>query len=70
VLSRDGTFAKLRKNTSVELALRLRANGRTKVHLFEAQVSTVGRDGAALIFSNADIDAYSALLHLTLNHQR
>ncbi len=65
VLARDGTLTSLRKSASVELALRMRANGKTKTHVFQAQVSSVGHDGATLTFNDADIDAYSALLHLT-----
>ncbi len=67
VLARDGTLSRLRKNTPVELALRMRANGKTKTHVFQALVSAVGHDGASLTFKDADVDAYSALLHLALH---
>ncbi|HEX9626021.1 MAG TPA: PilZ domain-containing protein [Acidiferrobacterales bacterium] len=65
VLASDGSLTRLTKNESVELALKLRANGKVKTHVFQAQVRSVDRRGAGLSFSDADVDAYSALLHLT-----
>ncbi len=70
VLARDGTLSRLRKNTPVELALKMRANGKTKIHLFKAEVTAVDHNGAALVFRDADVDAYSALLHLALYKSR
>lgn len=66
VLARDGTLSRLPKYAPVELALKMRTDGKTKTHLFRAEVSAVGHNGASLVFKDADIDAYSALLHLAL----
>lgn len=66
VLSSDGTLTKLSKDEPVEIAIKLRTNGKVKTHLFRAQVTTVSRQGAGLSFHDADVDAYSALLHLNI----
>lgn len=65
VLASDGTLTRLTRNESVDLAIKMRANGKIKTHVFHAQVRSVDRSGAGLVFSDADVDAYSALLHLT-----
>jgi hypothetical protein len=35
--------------------------------VLHARVESKGRDGINLVFTSADIDTYSALLHLNLN---
>lgn len=67
VLGRDGTLTRLPKDASVEIALKLNTNGKTRTHVLHARIERKGRDGTSLVFTNADIDAYSALLHLNLN---
>ncbi|MBS1245860.1 MAG: hypothetical protein H6R47_59 [Proteobacteria bacterium] len=67
VLGRDGTLTRLPKDAPVEVALKLNANGRTRTHVLHARVESKGRDGINLVFTSADIDTYSALLHLNLN---
>lgn len=64
VIARDGTLTKLTAHSPVEVALKMRTNGQIKTHLFKAHVTRVSREGAQLEFSDADVDAYSALLHL------
>ena len=44
----------------------LNANGKTSTHVLRARVESKGRDGINLVFTSADIDTYSALLHLNL----
>jgi hypothetical protein len=66
VLGRDGTLTRLPKDAPVEIALKLNANGKTSTHVLRARVESKGRDGINLVFTSADIDAYSALLHLNL----
>jgi hypothetical protein len=66
VVAKDGTLTKLPANSMVEVALKMRTNGQVKTHLFKAHVTRVNREGAQLEFSDADVDAYSALLHLGL----
>jgi hypothetical protein len=51
----------------VEDALKLNANGKTHTHMLRARVESKGRDGINLVFTGADLDTYSALLHLNLN---
>src|SRR4030067_2646277 len=64
VLGRDGTLTRLPKDAPVEVALKLNANGKTRTHVLRARVESKGRDGINLVFTSADIDTYSALLHL------
>ena len=66
VLGRDGTLTRLPKDAPVEVALKLNANGKTSTHVLRARVESKGRDGINLVFTSADIDTYSALLHLNL----
>jgi hypothetical protein len=70
IIAKDGTLTKLAAHTPVEVALKLRTNGKTKTHLFKAQVTRVNREGAQLEFSDADVDAYGALLHLGIGKHR
>jgi len=67
VLGRDGTLKRLPKDAPVEVALKLNANGETRTHVLRARVESKGRDGINLVFTGADIDTYSALLHLNLD---
>lgn len=67
VLGRDGTLTRLPKDAPVEVALKLNANGKTRTHVLRARIESKGRDGINLVFTTADIDTYSALLHLNLN---
>jgi hypothetical protein len=68
VLGRDGTLTRLPKDAPVEVALKLNTNGTTRTHVLRARVESKGRDGINLVFTGADIDTYSALLHLNLNN--
>lgn len=67
VLGRDGSLTRLPKNTAVEIALKLNIDGKTRTHVLRARVERKTRDGTNLVFTNADLDTYSALLHLNLN---
>ncbi len=67
VMAKDGKLSALSAKMPVEVALKMRTNGITKIHLFKAEVTRVTRDGAQLQFNHADVDAYSALLHLGLS---
>ena len=69
VLARDGTLSRLRRNSPVELALKMHANGKTSVHVLQAEIKQVTHDGAMLVFKDADISAYGALLHLSLQQE-
>lgn len=66
VLGHDGTLTRLPKDARVDVALKLNAGGRTKTHLLRARIESKNRDGTSLVFTDADIDTYSALLHLNL----
>jgi hypothetical protein len=68
-MARDGTLSRLGANTPVEVALKMHTSGKTKVHIFKAHVTRADRSGAQVEFSDADIDAYSALLHLAISHK-
>ncbi len=67
VLGRDGALTRLPKDAPVDIALKLRTNGTTRTHVLRARVERKGRDGINLVFTGADIDTYSALLHLSLD---
>lgn len=64
VLGRDGTLTKLPRDAKVDVALKLNTQGQTKTHLLRARVDRKTRDGTGLVFTDADIDAFSALLYL------
>ena len=64
VLGRDGALTRLPKDTTVDVALRFNANGKNQVHRLRARVEERNRDGTSLVFTDADIETYSALLHL------
>jgi hypothetical protein len=66
VLGRDGALTRLPKDATVEVALRLNTNGKNQLHRLRARVEDRTRDGTSLVFTDADIDTYSALLHLDL----
>lgn len=67
VLGRDGTLTRLPKNSVVDVALKLNINGQTRTHVLRARVESKDRDGINLVFTSADLDTYSALLHLNPN---
>ena len=67
VVGRDGSLTRLPKDAPVEVALKLNAQGKTRTHVLRARVESKGRDGIGLVFTGADVDTYSALLHLNLN---
>lgn len=66
VLGRDGTLTRLPKDAPVDIALKLHTNGKTRTHVLRARIEGKSRDGTSLVFTSADIDTYSALLHLNL----
>ena len=67
VLGRDGSLTRLPRNSHVDVALKLNTDGRTRTHHLRARVESRGRDGTNLVFTDANIDTYSALLHLNLD---
>jgi hypothetical protein len=66
VLGQDGALTRLPKDAPVDIALKLRTNGRISTHVLRARVEHKGQNGTNLVFTGADIDTYSALLHLSL----
>ena len=64
VLGRDGTLTKLPRDATVDVALKLKTGAATKTHVLRARVDRKTRDGTSLVFTEADIDAFSALLYL------
>jgi hypothetical protein len=66
VLGRDGTLTRLPKDAPVEVALRLNVSGKTHTHVLRARIESKGPEGTNLVFTSADIDTYSVLLHLNL----
>lgn len=66
VLGRDGTLTRLPKDAPVEIALKVNIGGKTSTHVLRARIERKSRDGTNLVFTNADLDTYSALLHLNL----
>ena len=67
VLGQDGALTRLPKDAPVDIALKLRSNGKIQTHVLRARVERKGRNGTNLVFTGADIDTYSALLHLSLD---
>ena len=67
VIGRDGTLTRLPKDAPVDIALKLHTNGKTRTHVLRARIEAKSRDGTSLVFTGADIDTYSALLHLNLD---
>lgn len=67
VLGRDGSLTRLPKDAPVEIALKVNISGKTSTHVLRARIERKSRDGTNLVFTNADLDTYSALLHLNLN---
>jgi hypothetical protein len=67
VLGRDGTLTRLPKDAPVDVALKLNTNGKTRTHVLRARIESKGSEGINLVFTSADIDTYSALLHLNLD---
>jgi len=64
VIGQDGALTRLRKDAPVEVSLKLNANGRNQIHRLRARVEHRHRDGMSLVFTDADIDTYSALLQI------
>jgi hypothetical protein len=64
VLGRDGALTRLPKDAPVDVALKLNTNGKNQIHRLRARVEQRGRDGIGLVFTDADLDTYSALLNL------
>ncbi|MFQ5935914.1 MAG: PilZ domain-containing protein [Acidiferrobacterales bacterium] len=60
----DADGLTLRKNSVVELVLKIPANGKTKHYRIKAKLATVRRQGARFIFRNLDEKAYTALVDL------
>jgi hypothetical protein len=69
ILGRDGTLTRLAKDSPVDVALKLNTGGKTRTHKLRARIEGKGRDGTSLVFTDADIDTYSALLHLNLGDE-
>lgn len=67
-VSLEGVFvepaAKLVKNATVQLAIKLTSDGRTQVHRVRARVVRVTPHGAGLAFDDVDTGTYAALLEL------
>lgn len=66
VLGRDGLLTQLPKDAPVDVALKLHADGRIRTHKLRARVERKNREGTSLVFTDADLDTYNALLDL--NH--
>jgi hypothetical protein len=64
VLGRDGSLTRLPRDSNVDVALKLNTDGHTKTHLLRARIEEKTRDGINLVFIDANLDTYSALLHL------
>jgi hypothetical protein len=67
VLGRDGTLSRLPKDAAVDVALKMQSEGQTRTHVLRARIEKKTVDGMSLIFTDADIDTYSVLLHFGLN---
>jgi len=67
VLGRDGSLTRLPRDSQVDVALKINTDGRTRTHHLRARVESRGRDGTSLVFTDANIDTYSALLHLNVD---
>ena len=71
-ISLDGVFIEARgdalpKRDRFELAMKLPEGGGHKVYRFQAQVTRITREGAALSFDAVDSDAYAALMNLVFS---
>ncbi len=65
ILGHDGSLTRLAKDSIVDIALRLDSGGRTRTHTLRARIEKKSRDGTSLVFTDAELDTYSALLDLT-----
>ena len=67
-VSLEGVFvepaSRLAKNSTVNLAIKLTSDGRTRVHRVSARVVRVTPHGAGLAFDDIDSEVYAALLEL------
>lgn len=73
-ISLDGVFveskeARLPKRGTLELAIKLPADGTPRYHRFHAQVVRITNNGAGLLFDRVDTDSYAALLDLVFSRQ-
>ncbi len=73
-ISLDGAFIETKSDTSpkkgtMELAIKLPAEGAPKYHRFHAQIVRTTDNGAALLFDKVDTDSYAALLDLVFSRQ-
>ena len=64
VLGRDGTLTRLPKDSTVDVALKLDSGGRVRTHTLRARIEKKSPDGTSLVFTDAGLDTYSALLDL------
>jgi hypothetical protein len=64
VIGRDGALTRLPKDSSVDVALKFNADGQSQVHRLRARIEARTRDGTTLVFTDADLEAYSTLLHI------
>jgi hypothetical protein len=67
VLGRDGSLTRLPRDSHVDVALKLNTDGHARTHHLRARIESRGKDGTSLVFTDANLDTYSALLHLNLN---
>jgi len=65
VLGKDGTLTRMPRNSTVDLTLKLDAGGRIRTHQVRARIEKRTRDGTSLVFTDASLDTYSALLDLS-----
>lgn len=73
-ISLDGVFIEsknggLPRKGTVDLAIKLPAEGTNKYHRFHAQIIRSTRYGAGLLFDRVDTDAYAALLDFVFSRQ-
>lgn len=64
VLGHDGSLTRLPRDSHVDVALKMNSAGRTRTHHLRARIESRGRNGTSLVFTDADLETYSALLHL------
>lgn len=64
VVGQGGALTKLPKDAWVDVALKLHADGRNRVHRLRARVESRKPDGTSLVFTDADLETYSALLDI------
>jgi len=65
VLGKDGSLTRLPRNTTVDLTIKLDAGGSIRTHQLRARIEKRTRHGTSLVFTDASLDTYSALLDLS-----